>query len=81
MLGILILLYVHGRPKLIHFSAELARIKDPFGLGAGFSLVTAIVAEVACPRLIAVRAIAMLVVHAQWSLAAASGQRKLFSSF
>lgn len=32
--GGLFLLWVHGLPKLLHYSVELTRIEDPFHLGA-----------------------------------------------
>jgi len=81
--GSLLLLYVHGLPKVLHFSEELTRIEDPFGFGPYFSLIPAIVAEVICPILIlfgvatrlacvpiiAVLLVAMLVVHPGWSIA------------
>jgi len=81
--GSLLLLYVHGLPKVMHFSEELTRIEDPFGFGPYFSLIPAIVAEVICPLLIlfgvatrlacvpiiAVLLVAMLVVHPGWSIA------------
>ena len=81
--GSLLLLYVHGLPKVLHFSEELTRIEDPFGCGPYFSLIPAIVAEVICPILIlfgvatrlaclpiiAVLLVAMLVVHPGWSIA------------
>ncbi|WP_048999286.1 DoxX family protein [Enterobacter bugandensis] len=50
--GSLLLLYVHGLPKVLHFSEELTRIEDPFGFGPYASLIPAIVAEVICPLLI-----------------------------
>ena len=50
--GSLLLLYVHGLPKVLHFSEELTRIEDPFGLGPYASLIPAIVAEVICPLFI-----------------------------
>lgn len=73
---------VHGMPKVLDYANELARIEDPFGLGPHISLWTAIFAEVVCPLFIAlgwfarlaclpivvVLAIAMFVVHADWSL-------------
>ena len=31
--GSLLLLYVHGLPKVLHFSEELTRIEDPFRFG------------------------------------------------
>lgn len=81
--GSLLLLYVHGLAKVLHFSEELTRIEDPFGFGPYFSLIPAIVAEVICPILIlfgvatrlacvpiiAVLLVAMLVVHPGWSIA------------
>ena len=81
--GSLLLLTVHGLPKILHFSTELQHIEDPFHFGRGFSLVFAIFAEVLCPLLIAagllVRAssipivcllvVAMFVVHPEWSVA------------
>lgn len=77
------LFYVHGWPKLINHTEELARIEDPFGLGAQFSLLAAIFAEVICPPLIAigfmtrlatlpvisVLAVALFFVHSHWSIA------------
>lgn len=80
--GALFLLWVHGLPKLLHYSEQLTLIEDPFHLGANLTLLLAIFAEVLCPLLIiagvlvrlaclpilAVLLIAMLVVHPQWSL-------------
>lgn len=77
------LFYVHGWPKVVHFSQELTRIEDPFGWGARTSLLSAIAAEVICPLFIAaglftrlatlpilvVLVVALLVVHAAWSIA------------
>lgn len=81
--GSLLLLYVHGLPKVMHFSEELTRIEDPFGLGPWTSLLPAIFAEVVCPLciilgvgtrlaclpIIGVLLVAMLVVHPGWSMA------------
>lgn len=81
--GSLLLLYVHGLPKVMHFSEELTRIEDPFGLGPWASLLPAIFAEVvcslfiilgvgtrlACLPIIGVLLVAMLVVHPGWSIA------------
>ncbi|MGN8343040.1 DoxX family protein [Pseudomonas sp. SMV71] len=80
--GALFLLWVHGLPKLLHYSVELTRIEDPFHLGAAPTLILAIFAEVLCPLLIVagvlvrlaclpilfLLAVALLVVHPQWSL-------------
>ena len=76
------LLWVHGLPKLLDYSAQLNVIEDPFHLGANATLMLAIFAEVLCPLLIiagvlvrlaclpilSVLMIALLVVHPQWSL-------------
>lgn len=81
--GGLFLLWVHGLPKLLDFSAQLQLIEDPFHLGAHLTLILAIFAEVLCPLLIAagvlvrlaclpilfVLLVALLVVHPQWSVA------------
>ena len=78
----LFLLGVHGLPKLLHFSAQLQVIEDPFHLGAHITLTLAIFAEVLCPLLIiagvlvrlaclpilCVLLIALRVVHPQWSV-------------
>ncbi|MES2106207.1 MAG: DoxX family protein [Pseudomonadota bacterium] len=81
--GALLLFYVHGWPKVMHYSSELQHIEDPFHLGAAFSLWFAIFAEVLCPVLIAIGLltrlaalpviglllVAMLFVHPGWSIA------------
>ena len=81
--GCLLLLHVHGLPKVFHFSEELTRIEDPFGLGPYMSLLPAIFAEVVCPvfiligvftrlaclPIIGVLLVAMLFVHSDWSIA------------
>jgi putative oxidoreductase len=81
--GGLFLLWVHGLPKLLDFSAQLQLIEDPFHLGAHLTLILAIFAEVVCPLLIVagvlarlacvpilfVLLVALLVVHPQWSVA------------
>lgn len=78
----LLLLQVHGLPKLLHWHSELQHIEDPFGLGATPTLALAVFAEVLCPLLlilgvfarlaclpvIAVLLVALLFVHPQWSL-------------
>jgi len=78
----LLLLLIHGLPKLLGWSAELTRIEDPFGLGAPLTLGLAVFAEVCCPILlilgifarlsclpvIGVLLVALLVVHPDWSL-------------
>ncbi|PKH78719.1 LysR family transcriptional regulator [Pseudomonas sp. Choline-02u-1] len=81
--GGLFLLWVHGLPKLLDFTAQLQLIEDPFHLGAHLTLILAIFAEVLCPLLIIagvlarlaclpilfVLLVALLVVHPQWSVA------------
>ncbi len=81
--GGLFLLWVHGLPKLLDFSAQLQLIEDPFHLGSHLTLMLAIFAEVVCPLLIVagvlarlacvpilfVLLVALLVVHPQWSVA------------
>ncbi|WDR34286.1 DoxX family protein [Pseudomonas serboccidentalis] len=81
--GGLFLLWVHGLPKLLDFTAQLQLIEDPFHLGAHLTLCLAIFAEVLCPLLIVggvlarlaclpilfVLLVALLVVHPQWSVA------------
>ncbi|MBK5530421.1 DoxX family protein [Pseudomonas sp. TH06] len=81
--GGLFLLWVHGLPKLLDFTVQLALIEDPFHLGAHLTLCLAIFAEVLCPLLIVagllvrlaclpilfVLLVALLVVHPQWSVA------------
>ncbi|MNG69908.1 hypothetical protein D3C79_282810 [compost metagenome] len=81
--GSLLLLHVHGLPKVFNFSEELTRIEDPFGLGPYMSLLPAILAEVVCPvfiilgvgtriaclPIIGVLLVAMLFVHPGWSIA------------
>ncbi|MEE4158569.1 DoxX family protein [Pseudomonas viridiflava] len=78
----LLLLQVHGLPKLMHWRVEVQRIEDPFGLGGTLTLGLAVFAEVICPVLLilgvwarlaclpilAVLAVAVLFVHPEWSL-------------
>ncbi|HEY0293899.1 MAG TPA: DoxX family protein [Bordetella sp.] len=80
--GALMLFFVHGLPKAMDYTGQLAQIEDPFGLGPHLSLWAALFAEVVCPVFIAlgwharlaclpiivVLAIAMLFVHFGWSL-------------
>ncbi|MGY2284324.1 DoxX family protein [Pseudomonas gingeri] len=79
----LFLLWVHGLPKLLHYSSELQNIEDPFHLGADLTLGLAIFAEVFCPLMIiagvlvrlaclpilCVLWVALLIVHPQWTIA------------
>jgi putative oxidoreductase len=81
--GVLMLLLVHGLPKLFNFEHELGLIEDPFGMGARLTLSLAIFAEVFCPIFIALGLLTRLAtlpvlfllvvsivrVHPEWSLA------------
>ncbi|MFZ6733554.1 DoxX family protein [Undibacterium sp. Ji42W] len=81
--GAFMLLYVHGLPKLMHYSTELAHIDDPMHLGRGLTLWLALLAEIVCPLLIAagfltrlaclpiifLLLVSMLAVHPDWSIA------------
>lgn len=76
----LLLLVVHGLPKLVHYTAEAAAIEDPFHLGRTLSILFAIFAEVVCPifmivglwpRLAAlpvmiITVVALVFVHPDW---------------
>lgn len=78
----LLLLLIHGLPKLLDWNGELQRIEDPFGLGAPLTLGLAVFAEVFCPVLLilgvaarlaclpvlAVLLVALVVVHPDWTL-------------
>lgn len=78
----LLLLQIHGLPKLLNWSVELQRIEDPFGLGPTLTLAMAVFAEVVCPLLLilgvfarlaclpvlAVLGVALVVVHPEWTL-------------
>lgn len=78
----LLLLHIHGLPKLLNWSTELQRIEDPFGLGPTLTLAMAVFAEVVCPVLLmlgvfarlaclpvlAVLGVALAVVHPEWTL-------------
>ncbi|TWD50345.1 DoxX family protein [Pseudomonas sp. SJZ131] len=80
--GAVFLLWVHGLPKQLDYTAQLQLIEDPFHLGANLTLILAIFAEVLCPLLIIagvlvrlaclpilfVLLVALLIVHPQWSL-------------
>lgn len=80
--GALFLLFVHGLPKLLDFTAQLALIEDPFHMGATVTLSMAIFAEVLCPLLILVGVltrlaclpilflllVALVVVHPDWTV-------------
>jgi putative oxidoreductase len=79
----LLVLAVHGLPKVLHYPHEAAAIEDPFHLGKTLSISFAIFAEVICPPfmmlgigtrlaaipILVVTMIALLFVHRDWSLA------------
>lgn len=79
----LLLLVIHGLPKLWHWQTELTVIEDPFGLGAVLTLSFAVFAEVicalllilgiwarlACVPILAVLLVSVTLVHPEWSLA------------
>ncbi|WP_431822978.1 DoxX family protein [Burkholderia sp. F1] len=76
-----LLLIVHGLPKVLHYTSEAAAIEDPFHLGRTVSIAFAIFAEVICPifviagvlpRLAALPAmivtvVALAFVHPDWT--------------
>jgi putative oxidoreductase len=78
-----LVMVVHGLPKVVHYTQQAATIEDPFHLGKTVSILFAILAEFVCPPLImlgvctrlaclpilAVVAIALVVVHREWTLA------------
>ncbi|MFF7862502.1 DoxX family protein [Pseudomonas monteilii] len=82
VMAALLLLFIHGLPKLLNWGGELQRIEDPFGLGAPLTLGLAVFAEVVCPLLLllgiaarlaclpvlAVLLVALVVVHPDWTL-------------
>jgi putative oxidoreductase len=84
----LLLLVVHGLPKLVHYTAEAAAIEDPFHLGRTLSILFAIFAEVVCPifmivglwpRLAAlpvmiITVVALVFVHPDWCCATGSSR-------
>jgi putative oxidoreductase len=77
-----LVLIVHGLPKVEHFRRETALIEDPFHFGKKLTIAFAIVAEVICPVLMiagvatrlcalpimVVSAIALLRVHPEWTI-------------
>lgn len=80
--GCLLLLSVHGVPKLLHFHHELGVIEDPFGMGGLLTLSLAVFAEVLCPvfillgvltrlatlPIVFLLAVSVIWVHPEWSL-------------
>lgn len=46
------MLWLHGWPKLMHFSERMDRFADPFGLGPAVSLTLIVFAEVVCAALV-----------------------------
>lgn len=78
----IMVLLVHGLPKLQNWNLELHRIEDPLGLGPTLTLSLAVFAEVLCPVLLilgvyarlaclpmlVVLHISLLLVHPDWTL-------------
>jgi putative oxidoreductase len=78
----LLVLAVHGLPKVLHYTSQAAAIEDPFHFGKMLSISFAIFAEVICPPLmilgiatrlaaipiLVVTMIALLFVHPDWSV-------------
>jgi putative oxidoreductase len=76
-----LVLIVHGIPKVRHFASEESAIEDPFHFGKKLSIGFAIFAEVLCPLLViagfatrlaslpvmVISAIALLRVHPEWT--------------
>jgi putative oxidoreductase len=77
-----LVLLVHGLPKALHYTSQLGAIEDPLHVGKTLTLAFAIFAEVVCPMLMIagiatrlaalpimlVSAIALGLVHREWSL-------------
>lgn len=80
--GALLVLYIHGIPKLMYWQIELQHIDDPLHFGRAVTLACAVFAEVLCPLLIAagwftrlaclpilfLLLVSMLLVHPDWSI-------------
>ena len=80
--GSLLLLLVHGVPKVFNFQAGLGLIEDPFGLGPHLTPSLTIFAEVVCPLpiiagpfarlatlpVLTVLLVSLVLVHPTWSL-------------
>jgi putative oxidoreductase len=78
----LLVLLVHGLPKVLHVRGQLGAIEDPLHLGSVFTLGFAIFAEVVCPLLmilgiatrlaalpiLVVTVVALTLVHPDWTL-------------
>src|SRR5260370_40275594 len=77
-----LVLFVHGLPKAIHYASQLDAIEDPLHFGKTLTLGFAIFAEAVCPPLMIagiatrlavlpimlVSAIALGLVHREWTL-------------
>lgn len=77
-----LVLIVHGLPKVVHYRLQAAAIEDPFHLGKTLSIGFAIFAEVVCPLfmiagvatrlaalpILAVTVIALVFVHPEWTI-------------
>jgi putative oxidoreductase len=77
----LVLMIIHGIPKIRHYASEAAAIEDPFHFGKRLTIGFAIFAEVVCPffviagfatrlaalPVIVLTAIALVRVHPEWT--------------
>lgn len=77
----LVVIFIHGLPKVRHYASEMAAIEDPFHLGKRLTIGFAILAEVVCPLfviagfatrlaalpVIVLTATALIRVHPEWT--------------
>jgi putative oxidoreductase len=80
--GALLVLLIHGWPKLLNWQTEVQLIDDPLHLGKAVTLACALFAEILCPLaimagvwtrlaclpLLFLLLVSMLLVHADWTL-------------
>lgn len=80
--GSLLVLQIHGWPKLLNWQTEVQLIDDPLHLGKAVTLACALFAEVLCPLaimagvwtrlaclpLLFLLLVSMLLVHADWTM-------------
>ncbi|MEJ0003050.1 MAG: DoxX family membrane protein [Pararobbsia sp.] len=77
----LVVLIIHGLPKVRHYASEAAAIEDPFHFGRKITIGFAIFAEVVCPffviagfatqlaalPVVVLTAVALVRVHPEWT--------------